>query len=48
MTGLGWEAVTVVQGEDGASVVPLSEATEPEHADEAGRLRAHLGGGWAR
>ena len=48
--GLGWEAVAMVDGPDGPELQPLDDVTDddPDLADEAGRLAAHLGEGWAR
>jgi hypothetical protein len=50
VVGMGWEAVSSVVGGDGREVRPLEElvAGSPDHAGELGRLRAHLGAGWAR
>ncbi len=49
VTGLGWAAAATVEGADGPSVHPLDLLLDdPDLADEAERLQAHLGAGWAR
>ena len=49
VTGLGWAAQATFQGTDGPELLPLAELLEdPDLADEAARLEAHLGTGWKR
>ncbi|TNE86076.1 MAG: CapA family protein [Deltaproteobacteria bacterium] len=49
VTGLGWQAAATVDGANGLEVVPLDGLTdEPDYAEEAERLDAHLGAHWRR